>query len=151
MSETTTGVTGAYELPDELRLLQDTVADFMAQEVRPAESGEDPDAWHLPEAKRGPLQAKARAAGLWCLASPEEHGGGGLGVFAQTLVAEQAAKCRMGLYVAAAGAFGAHWAPSSSGACRCSRAVTVSTSPRPPRGTITARTVSGGCRRRAAR
>jgi acyl-CoA dehydrogenase len=106
MTGITTMQTGAYELPHELRLLQSTVSDFMEREVRPAEHGEDFDAWFLPKEKLDPLRAKARAAGLWCLASPEEYGGGGLGVFAQALVAEEAAKCRMGIYVGACGAFG---------------------------------------------
>jgi acyl-CoA dehydrogenase len=97
---------GAYELPDELRLLRETVADFMARDVAAAEHGEDPDAFRLPPAKLEPLQAKARAAGLWCLASPEDHGGGGLSLLAQALVAEEAAQCRMGAYIPACGAFG---------------------------------------------
>lgn len=98
--------TGAYQLPDELRLLRDTVADFMRREVAPAEHGEDPGAFKLPAHKLEPLQAKAREAGLWCLASPEEYGGGGLGLLGQALVAEEAAQCRMGAYIPACGAFG---------------------------------------------
>jgi acyl-CoA dehydrogenase len=97
---------GAYQLPDELRLLRETVADFMRREVAPAEHGEDPDAFKLPPEKLNELQGKAKAAGLWCLASPEEHGGGGLGLLAQALVAEEAAQCRMGAYIPACGAFG---------------------------------------------
>ena len=72
----------------------------------PAEQGEDPDAYKLPKEKLEPLQAKAKAAGLWCLATPEDWGGGGLGMLPQALVAEEAAKCRMGAYVPACGAFG---------------------------------------------
>ncbi|MGV1049649.1 MAG: acyl-CoA dehydrogenase family protein [Solirubrobacterales bacterium] len=97
---------GAWELPDELKLLRQTVADFMAREVSPAEHGEDPDAYKLPAEKLEPLRAKAREAGLWCLATPERFGGGGLGLLGQALVAEEAAKCRMGAYVPACGAFG---------------------------------------------
>lgn len=97
---------GTYEIPEELALLRQTVADFMKREVGPAEHGEDPDCYKLPPQKLAPLQAKARAAGLWCLATPEQHGGGGLSLFAQALVAEEAAKCRMGAYVPACGAFG---------------------------------------------
>jgi acyl-CoA dehydrogenase len=97
---------GAYQLPDELRLLRETVADFMRREVAPAEHGEDPDAFKLPPKKLEDLQGKAKAAGLWCLASPEKYGGGGLGLLAQALVAEEAAQCRMGAYIPACGAFG---------------------------------------------
>ncbi|MBS1881403.1 MAG: acyl-CoA dehydrogenase family protein [Actinobacteria bacterium] len=106
MSHATAEETGAWELPDELKLLRQTVADFIAREVAPAEHGEDPDAYKLPPEKLAPLRAKAQAAGLWCLATPEEYGGGGLGMLAQALVAEEAAKCRMGAYVPACGAFG---------------------------------------------
>jgi acyl-CoA dehydrogenase len=105
-TSSTADATGAYELPGELQLLRETVADFMRREVLPAEHGEDPDAFKLPAAKLDALQAKARAAGLWCLASPEEHGGAGLGLLAQALVAEEAAQCRMGAYIPACGAFG---------------------------------------------
>jgi acyl-CoA dehydrogenase len=105
-AETLETALGAWELPDELKLLRQTVADFMEREVRPAEHGEDPDAFKLPPEKLEPLQAKAKEAGLWCLATPERFGGGGLGMLGQALVAEEAAKCRMGAYVPACGAFG---------------------------------------------
>lgn len=98
--------TGAWELPDELKLLRQTVADFMRNEVGPAEHGMDPDAYKLPPERLEPLQRKARDAGLWCVGSPAELGGGGLGLLAQALVAEEAAQCRMGAYIPAAGAFG---------------------------------------------
>jgi acyl-CoA dehydrogenase len=103
---TTHAALGAYTLPDELELLRRTVADFMVREVAPAEHGEPADAYKLPAPKLRVLQERAQAAGLWCMASPEEHGGGGLGLLAQALVAEEAAKCRMGAYIPACGAFG---------------------------------------------
>jgi len=53
------------------------------------------------------LQAKARQIGLWCVRSPVEYGGAGLSLLGQAVVAEEAAKCRMGAYVPACGAFGA--------------------------------------------
>jgi acyl-CoA dehydrogenase len=52
------------------------------------------------------LQAKAREVGLWALQTPEEYGGAGLGVLGQVVVAEEAAKCRMGAFFPALGAFG---------------------------------------------
>jgi acyl-CoA dehydrogenase len=52
------------------------------------------------------VQAKARQAGLWCVATPEEYGGAGLSIFEQAIVAEESARCRMGLEVPAGGAFG---------------------------------------------
>ena len=97
---------GAWELPEELTLLKDTVARFMRDEVRPIEEKQPHDCYELPQAELESLQQKAKALGLWCLASPAEHGGGGLGLLSQVLVAEEAAKCRMGAYVPACGAFG---------------------------------------------
>ena len=97
---------GAWELPDELSLLRETVAQFMRNEVRPIEDRQPHDCFELPETDLAGLQAKARDLGLWCLSSPVAHGGGGLGLLAQVLVAEEAAKCRMGAYVPACGAFG---------------------------------------------
>ena len=52
------------------------------------------------------LRAKARSLGLWCVQSPAEYGGAGLDLLGQCVVAEEAAKCRMGLYFPACGAFG---------------------------------------------
>jgi len=97
---------GAWELPEELALLRDTVARFMREEVRPIEEKQPHDCYELPSAELASLQEKAKALGLWCLASPAAYGGGGLGLLAQVLVAEEAAKCRMGAYVPACGAFG---------------------------------------------
>jgi acyl-CoA dehydrogenase len=97
---------GSWELPEELRMLRDTIRRFMAEEVRPAEDKLPHDAYTLePEPLRA-LQAKARAIGLWLFETPAEHGGAGLSLLAQCVAAEEAAKCRMGMYIAGAGAFG---------------------------------------------
>jgi len=97
---------GGWDMPDELRMLQETVRRFMESEVRPLEDTLPHDAAGAPPEMLRPLQEKARALGLWALQTPKEFGGAGLGVFAQFLVAEEAAKCRMGAYFPALGAFG---------------------------------------------
>ena len=97
---------GAWELPEELKMLRDTVARFMNNEVRPIEDVQPHDAFKLPAPELAELQAKAKDLGLWCVASPAASGGAGLGLLGQVLVAEEAAKCRMGAYVPACGAFG---------------------------------------------
>ncbi len=97
---------GSWELPEELALLRETVSRFMRQEVRPVEDRQPHDCFELPVDDLAQLQRKARELGLWCLASPAEHGGGGAGLLAQVIVAEEAAKCKMGAYVPACGAFG---------------------------------------------
>ena len=97
---------GSWQLPDELRMLQETTRRFMRREVRAAEEGEPHDSWHLPDEKLKPLQAKARELGLWCVQTPAEWGGAGLNLLGQSLVAEETSQCKMGPYIAACGAFG---------------------------------------------
>lgn len=99
-------ITGAWELPEEFRLLRDTVHRFMATEVQPLEDNLPHDTAGLPREQLLPLQEKARKLGLWAMQIPEEHGGAGLSVLGQVVVAEEAAKCRMGAFFPALGAFG---------------------------------------------
>ena len=98
---------GAWELPEELRMLQDTIRRFMKAEVKPAEDQVKHDAYKLPPELLAPLQEKAKTLGLWCLRTPEKYGGAGLSLLGQTIAAEETAKCRMGAYVPGCGAFGA--------------------------------------------
>ncbi|MDT5139825.1 MAG: acyl-CoA dehydrogenase [Mycobacterium sp.] len=98
--------TGAWELPDELVLLRDTVRRFMNAHVHPTEEKLEHDTVGLPRDQLVALQAKARELGLWALQTPEEYGGAGLGVLGQVVVGEEAAKCRMGAFFPALGAFG---------------------------------------------
>jgi acyl-CoA dehydrogenase len=98
--------TGSWALPDEYVMLRDTVRRFMQEEVRPAEEKAPHDAVTLAPEVLAPLQKRARELGLWCNQSPAEYGGAGLNLLGQCVVAEEAARCRMGLYFPAAGAFG---------------------------------------------
>ena len=98
--------TGAWELPEELQMLQETVSRFMREQVRPAEDRQPHDCYALPAEDLAKLQASAKNLGLWCPASPSQYGGIGLSLLGQVLVAEEAAKCKMGAYVPACGAFG---------------------------------------------
>src|SRR5690606_18456226 len=99
-------ISGAWELPDHFVMLRETIRRFMTEEVRPVEERQPHDCYALPPAELEALRKKAKDAGLWCMASPEDYGGGGLGLLGQVIVAEEAAKCRMGAYVPACGAFG---------------------------------------------
>lgn len=103
MSETTSG---AWELPEELVMLRNTVRQFMTVHVHPAEEKLEHDTVGLPREELLELQAKARALGLWALQTPAQYGGAGLSVLGQLVVAEEAAKCRMGAFFPALGAFG---------------------------------------------
>jgi acyl-CoA dehydrogenase len=99
-------LTGAWELPEEFVALRDTVRRFMDSEVHPLEATLPHDAAGLPRDLLLPLQAKARALGLWALQTPEEYGGAGLSLLGQAVVLEEASKCRMGAFFPALGAFG---------------------------------------------
>jgi acyl-CoA dehydrogenase len=103
------GLAGAWELPEELKLLKATVADFVRKEIVPEEAKLDSEAYKLPPEVLERVQGIARDAGLWCVESPEEYGGAGLSLLGQCVVAEEAAQCRMGAYVPAGAAFG--WDP----------------------------------------
>ena len=98
---------GSWELPEDLRLIRDTAKRFMETEVKAAEDQVEHDAYELPDTLLAPLQKKARDIGLWCVRSPEEFGGAGLNLLGQAVVAEEAARCRMGAYIPSCGAFGA--------------------------------------------
>lgn len=108
MSEVDNG-SGSWELPHELQMLQRTVADFVRNEILPEEAKLDFEAYKLPPDVLDRVQGIAKNAGLWCVESPSEYGGAGLSLLAQCVVAEEAAKCRMGAYVPAGAAFG--WDP----------------------------------------
>ncbi len=98
---------GNWRLPEELLALQETVRRFMEREVKPVEDTLPHDSYEVPAAQLAPLQARAKELGLWCVQSPAEYGGAGLNILGQCVVAEEAAKCRMGAYFPACGAFGA--------------------------------------------
>jgi acyl-CoA dehydrogenase len=97
---------GAWELPEELRLLRDTTVRFMDSDVKPIEDGLPHDAISPSPEQLAALRKKARDLGLWCFKSPAEYGGSGLSTLGMVIVAEESAKCRMGAYVPALGAFG---------------------------------------------
>src|SRR5205085_5812470 len=95
-----------FGLTDELWLLSGAVADFVRSEILPVEADLPADAREIPRAGLGPLQAKAREAGLWCFEAPERYGGGGLSAFQSVVVTEQASKHRFSFPLPGAGAFG---------------------------------------------
>src|SRR3989442_6189843 len=103
-----------FTLPDELRLLREQVRRFIREEIIPLEQRLDPDAPGIPDEDYERLAAKTKAAGLWALAAPEEHGGGGLDTFSMSVVLEEIAQHRMGLYNVRCGVFCRHPPPAIS-------------------------------------
>ena len=74
-----------YELPEELRMLQETVRRFVDRELIPIERDTMEGPKLKPEAQEM-LEEKAKAVGLWLYDVPEEYGGQGLGLLARAVV-----------------------------------------------------------------
>jgi (R)-benzylsuccinyl-CoA dehydrogenase len=86
-----------FTLPTELRMLRDTVARFVREELIPleplvlereAKRGYD-DEPPLPPEVETRLHERSRALGLWGVDVPERYGGQGLGALAKCVVIEQ--------------------------------------------------------------
>ncbi|MBI4189493.1 MAG: acyl-CoA dehydrogenase [Betaproteobacteria bacterium] len=87
-----------FELPEELKLIRDTVGRFVKEELMPLErtvierdanrgmTGTEP---LIPPADNQRLLAKARDLGLWGIDVPPEYGGLGLGALAKCVVVEE--------------------------------------------------------------
>ena len=95
-----------FELPEELIMLRDQIRRFMREEVKPIEDTLPHDATGCAPADLARLRGLAEAMGLTRLTVPEEHGGNQLSALARAIVAEESAKCRLGGYAPALGAFG---------------------------------------------
>src|SRR5688572_22483581 len=86
-----------FTLPEELRMLRDTVARFAREELRPlekdtirreAERGLTDAPLIDPEAEKA-LHRKAKEIGLYGIDVPEEYGGQNLGMLAKAVVIEE--------------------------------------------------------------
>ena len=95
-----------FMLPDELVLLRDQIRRFMREEVKPIEDKLPHDATVADPEDRKALRAKAELMGLTRLTVPEEYGGNNVSAMARVIIAEESAKCRLGGYNPALGAFG---------------------------------------------
>lgn len=74
-----------FELPEELRMLKETVRRFVDRELIPIEH-ETLDGPKMKPDIQAMLEGKARELGLWLYDVPEEYGGQGLGLLAKTVV-----------------------------------------------------------------
>ena len=77
-----------FALTHEQRLLVETVRDFIARELAPLEE-EIEHSGQLDPARAREIFHKSRDLGLYAMAIPEAHGGGGLSAFDTMLVEEQ--------------------------------------------------------------
>ncbi len=72
-------------LPEELRILKDSVRRFVDRELIPVEN-HSMEGSHLRPDLQTELEDKAKAVGLWLYDVPEQYGGQGLGLLARTVV-----------------------------------------------------------------
>ena len=77
-----------FELPEELKLLKNTVRTFVDRELIPIEMTAM-DGPSLKSEVRTDLERKAKELGLWLLDVPTEHGGQGLGLLGMAVVWEE--------------------------------------------------------------
>ncbi|WP_229266873.1 acyl-CoA dehydrogenase family protein [Leptospira sp. severe_002] len=80
-----------FELPEELRLLQQTMRNFVDRELIPVEMHAMDGPNMRPEI-RADLEAKAKKLGLWNLDVPVEYGGQGLNLLGMTVVWQEMAR-----------------------------------------------------------
>ena len=87
-----------FELPEETRMLKDTVRRFVDAELMPLEISlpDRPNSHELPDDVRLPLEQKIRDLGLWAMDAPEDVGGAGLGLLDHCIVMEEAYRCTAG-------------------------------------------------------
>lgn len=89
-----------FDLPDEITDIQSLARDFVAKELRPAETAidryDDPEAAYASPELKG-IMARAYEMGLHKLTLPEEDGGLGLPGFASSVVLEELAVGGAGL------------------------------------------------------
>ncbi|MDE0795828.1 MAG: acyl-CoA dehydrogenase family protein [Alphaproteobacteria bacterium] len=74
-----------YQLPEEMRMLQETVRRFVDRELIPIEN-DSLDGHKLKADVQAELEEKGRAIGLWLFDVPEEYGGQGFGLMARAIV-----------------------------------------------------------------
>lgn len=77
-----------FSIPEDIRLLKETVRRFVTQEVQPLEA-EVESLGHIPPEKLRVLKGKAQELGLFAMNMPAECGGGGLSTVEMCLVEEE--------------------------------------------------------------
>jgi acyl-CoA dehydrogenase len=98
----------SFMISDELKMIVEQVRRIIEDDVIPAENRVDPDAPELAEEDYRRINKKVRNLGLYALELPKKYGGGGLGTFEMSVIAEAMGQHRMGLYNIGCGVFGRH-------------------------------------------
>lgn len=95
-----------FTLREDQKLVIQTVRRYLQEEIIPLERTLDPDAYELPEADYRRLVDKTKGMGLYQMSVPTEYGGGGMDLLTYSLVIEELAQHRSGLYEPAYWTFG---------------------------------------------
>lgn len=98
-------VIDAYQ-SEELTILRDQIKRFMRDYVKPIEDKLPYNVTGCGAEDRKFLKQKAEELGLTRLSVPEEYGGNPVSALMRVVIAEESAKCRLGAYAPALGAFG---------------------------------------------
>ena len=81
-----------FELPEEMKMLQDMAYRFAQAEIAPIAEECDREEKYTPE-----IRKKGAENGLVCAWVPEEYGGSGVGILGNALVTEQVSRVDMGI------------------------------------------------------
>ena len=84
-----TSVAKGYQLPEELKMTQTMVRDYVRNEIIPLEEELEYDAITIPREDFARLSAKTKAMGLWCMSVPEKYGGAELDIFSHVVIEEE--------------------------------------------------------------
>ncbi|MBV1876517.1 MAG: acyl-CoA/acyl-ACP dehydrogenase [Pseudomonadales bacterium] len=158
----TVDINYGFQLPEELLMLREQVRRFMREEVKPIEDKLPYDAIGCSKADKIHLKGIAEDMGLTGLTIPAEYGGNPVSALTRVIIAEESAKCRLGAYAPALGAFGGgppniiwggteaqiekYGIPCIEGKKRAFVAITEPTGGSDPRNNITTRAVKKGDR-----
>ena len=95
-----------FELSEDLRMLQRTVAEFRDNEIMPLEIQLGSQEGGLPDGEYQRLSQQIKNLGLWCPDVPEALGGAGLSSFYTAVLREEMSQHRAGFYMPAYDVFG---------------------------------------------
>ncbi|WP_312476856.1 acyl-CoA dehydrogenase family protein [Neobacillus sp.] len=85
-------------MESEIAILKNTVKSFVKENVLTAEQSQKGYVKELSEIQVASIQEKAKEAGLHALGAKKEWGGSGLSLYTRTIIYEEAALHRLGLY-----------------------------------------------------
>jgi len=99
-------MSNGFQLSTETKMLQTWVREYVRKEILPLETTMDPEDIMIRPADYERLSKRTQEAGMWNLGIPEAYGGAGLDCFTMTVLMEEMAQHRNGLYNTCYGTLG---------------------------------------------